>query len=63
LLFKQVVDLMKRKEHLTKEGLNKIVSIKSSLNNGLSEDLMAAFPAILPVIRPQIMSPKIMDPN
>ena len=63
LLFRQVIDLMKRKEHLNLEGLNKIVSKKSSLNKGLSDDLMIAFPGVLSAIRPQVMSPKIMDPN
>jgi hypothetical protein len=32
ILFKRIVDLMNRGEHLTKEGLNKIVSIKASMN-------------------------------
>jgi hypothetical protein len=38
-LFKKAVDLVERKEHLTPEGLEKILSIKAVLNNGLSEDL------------------------
>jgi hypothetical protein len=32
LLFKMIVEMNNRKEHLTKEGLRKIVSIKASLN-------------------------------
>ena len=32
LLFKQVVDLILRKEHLTSKGLLEILSIKASLN-------------------------------
>ena len=36
-LFKSVVDMMNRKEHLTMEGLTKIVSLKASINKGLSE--------------------------
>ena len=36
LLFKQVVELMNNKVHLTVEGLNKIVNIKASMNLGLS---------------------------
>lgn len=42
LLFKQVVLMMQRKEHLTQEGLEKIVSIKASLNRGLSDDIKKA---------------------
>jgi len=43
-LFKEVLDLMGRQEHLTPEGLLKIVNIKASMNKGLSEELQDAFP-------------------
>lgn len=48
VLFKQVFNMIKNSEHLTDEGITKIVSIKSSLNWGLSENLVSAFPAIVP---------------
>ena len=32
ILFKKVIDLMNRKEHLTLEGLQKILAIKASIN-------------------------------
>ena len=35
---------MLKKEHLTNEGLLKIVAIKASMNLGLSDDLKVAFP-------------------
>jgi hypothetical protein len=35
LLFKQAYEMLKNKEHLTLEGLSKLVGIKASLNNGL----------------------------
>jgi hypothetical protein len=54
---------MKCKEHLTVEGLQKIVSIKAVLNKGLSEDLKAAFPDIVPSRRPQASNIIIPDPN
>jgi hypothetical protein len=57
-----VVDLMKDKEHLTQEGLQKIVSIKAVLNNGLPKELKIAFPDTVPVIRPQISNQIIPDP-
>lgn len=44
LLFKQVVLLMLNKEHSCLEGIQRVVSIKSSLNLGLSKDLKEAFP-------------------
>lgn len=61
-LFKQAVELVERKEHLTPEGLQKIVSIRAALNKGLSEDLRAAFPDVVPSIRPQVQNIIIPDP-
>ena len=62
-LFKQAVELMEQKEHLTPEGLAKIVALKASMNTGLSEELKAAFPEILPVSRPSVLNSKIKDPH
>jgi len=63
VLFKQVVALMDRKEHLTNEGLHKIVAIRASMNNGLSDELKAAFASIIPVTRPLVHNQEIPDPN
>lgn len=52
LLFKDVVKMLIAKEHLTVKGLNKIVSIKASINKGISEELKADFPQSFPVTRP-----------
>ena len=52
LLFREVVELMNNKEHLTDKGLNKIVSIKASINRGLSTLLKEAFPDTVAVPRP-----------
>jgi len=54
---------MNRKEHLTMDGLIKIVSIKASMNKGLSEDLQTAFPNVTPVSRPIVDVATIKDPN
>ena len=48
-LFKQAYLLLVNKEHLTHSGLRQIISIKASINNGLSEELKEAFPGIKPV--------------
>lgn len=37
LLFKSIVELMITKDHLTLEGLKKILSLKAVMNKGLSE--------------------------
>jgi hypothetical protein len=62
-LFKQVFELVKDKQHLTKEGLSKIVAIKASMNLGLSDKLKSAFPNIIPVDRPVVVDQVIQDPN
>jgi len=63
ILFKKVVELMSNKEHLTKEGLYKIVSLKASINKGLSEELQATFPQCVPAPRPVTDNKIIPDPN
>ena len=62
-LFKQALRLMEEKEHLTEGGLAKFVAIKDSMNNGLSDELKAAFPKIIPVPRPLVEDQEIKDPN
>ena len=54
LLFKDVVNMMINKEHLTKKGLNKIVSTKAVINKGLQPELQIYFPDIFPVFRPLV---------
>ena len=54
LLLKDVVNMMINKEHLTKKGLNKIVSTKAVINKGLQPELQIYFPDIFPVFRPLV---------
>jgi len=63
LLFKQAVSLVQEKVHLTKEGLLKLVSIKASLNLGLSEQSKNSFPNIIPVVKPLVKFTEIKDFN
>ena len=44
----EIYVMMLNKEHLTPEGLIKIVAIKASMNIGLSEKLKVAFPDVVP---------------
>lgn len=55
-LFKKVFFLIQNKEHLTMEGLEKIVAIRAVLNLGLTDKLKAAFPHIVPVRRPSVQN-------
>lgn len=63
LLFKDIVYLLIKKAHLTTEGLNQILSLKASINNGLSQIVKSNFSHIIPVNRPLIKTDKIPDPQ
>jgi len=55
--------MINRKEHLTIEGKRKIVNLRASMNNGLSDELKAAFPDTIPVQRPLVKDQIIKDPH
>ena len=63
LLFKKAVKLIESKAHLNIEGFFKIVSLKASINLGLSEKLKSIFKNICPVERPIIKTETIPDPH
>jgi len=62
-LFKQIIELIKKKNHLTKEGLHQIINIKASMNLGLSDMLNYEFKNFIPIERPIINTENIPDPN
>lgn len=59
LLFKQAVELISNKAHLTLEGLKRIINIKASMNLGLPETLKSEFIGFIPVVRPTIVTNSI----
>jgi hypothetical protein len=61
LLFKQSMDLIEKKLHLTEKGLLQLVGIKSVLNWGLSEKFRETFSNMIPVVRPKVNTSKIKD--
>ena len=63
VLFKTIVELMMVKSHLSCAGLQQIVGLKASMNKGLSDELKAAFPNIIPVPRPIVQCPIMLDPR
>ena len=63
LLFKSILVICNLKEHLTHDGLKKIVNIRASINNGLTEKLKEAFPDVLPVVRPEVKDQVVKDPH
>lgn len=63
LLFKQAVNILLEGEARSSiEGMHKIISIKASLNGGLSDKLRIQFPTVIPVARPVIMGNDIPHP-
>jgi hypothetical protein len=61
LLFKQSIDLIQKKLHLTEQGLLKLLGIKSVLNGGLSEKFKETFPNRIQVVRPKVDTSEIKD--
>jgi hypothetical protein len=62
ILFKQIVELMEKKAHLTNEGFNQIINIKASMNLGLSELLKTEFKDFILVDRVLIDTEIVADP-
>ena len=63
VLWKSAYDIIQNKEHLSKEGLHKILAIRASLNKGLTPELKAAFPHVIPIERSLAINKTIKDPN
>lgn len=63
LLFKEIIEIIRTKQHVTKSGFEKILNIKAALNTGNSEGLKEAFPAISPIARPTVVFNGIPDPQ
>jgi hypothetical protein len=63
IIFKEIITLMNKKEHINLEGLNKIVSLRASLNLGLFDSLKKFFPNIKAVVRPLIDNKEIPNPE
>lgn len=63
-IWRECIELKSKKEHLTQSGLEKIISLRSILNLGLSDKLKAAFPNFVTRERPlNTISEIPLDPN
>lgn len=60
-MFKSAIKIISQGQHLTDQGLVKLVSIKASINKGLSEKLLASFPDLVPAYRPKVVYQEIMN--
>ena len=55
------MELINTQEHLTEQGLGKIINIKASINKGgVTAELEVSFPEINPVKRPLVKIPDII---
>ena len=63
ILFSRIVTLINKKEHLTLSGLHEIISLKASMNLGLSALLKTAFPDNIPIIRPKRTDEVLLNSN
>ena len=63
VLFKSAVELMRIKEHLTREGFRKLLAIKASMNKGFTSTFKEDFPDIVPIERPKVEIPATLDAN
>ena len=61
--WKEILKICRRKDHLTPNGLRKIVVLKASINWGLSPKLQTAFPDVVPAERPNVELPKTIYPH
>ncbi len=62
LIWKQCIQIIKQGEHLNEKGLLEIISLKSSLNLGLPENVKKSFPNIQEKNRPMYTFKGIPDP-
>jgi hypothetical protein len=56
------MDVINKKEHLEINGIKKIVSIRASMNRGLTTNLINFFPDIIHIDKPSIKNKEIIDP-
>jgi hypothetical protein len=61
-LFKLAYNLIKNKNHTTEDGLLKLVALKAGMNKGLNNELLIAFPDIVPILIPEIPLNKNIEP-
>ena len=61
-LFKMAIEIINNKEHLTHEGLRKIVAIKASINKGLPDELKQIFYNVTFVQRPLVEISLFLNP-
>jgi hypothetical protein len=62
ILWQIVINMMANGLHLTADGFNTILTYYASINKGMSQTLLAYFPNIVPVLRPAVILPTVLNP-
>lgn len=63
LLWSKVVNLILKKDHLTPEGFNEILTLYASINTGFSKKVSQVYPNIIPASKPEISLPVNLNSN
>jgi len=63
IIFKNIVELINKGEHLNKNGIINIINLKAVLNKGLSEKLRINFPGIINTEKLKVNIPINIDYN
>jgi len=65
ILWSKVLDIMVKKEHLTQDGLEKVISLKALINKGLTVKIKDVFiKDVTPIELPSMEAiTNIPDPN
>lgn len=62
-LFRQAFYLVSAKEHLTKEGFQRYINLRASINKGKPfQDLLAEYPDTVQLVKPSFELKDISDP-
>jgi hypothetical protein len=63
LLWCKIIEIIRKKDHLSSSGFKEILSIRASLNWGLSEKLKLEFPEVVPIVRPSYEKIILIEPS
>lgn len=63
IIFSKIMNIIKNKEHLSLEGLQEILKLKTNLNLGLSKNIKKDFPNLMSITKPNFKGSLIPDPN
>lgn len=63
LLWSKVVDIISKKDHLTKEGFLNVLSYYASINKGVSSKVLKYYPDISPANKPIVYLPDNLNPQ